>query len=105
MSQPGGKNLRAMFTGGNSSAGASGPKMKKLQVAKKAAGTPPKSPAKGKEQTPTTQAKETAPPAVVGNMPPPPPPAPAFVRDTGAELGISATAPPEVRIPVDPQDL
>ncbi|XP_062077796.1 uncharacterized protein LOC133782496 [Humulus lupulus] len=105
MSQPGEKNLRAMFTGGNSSAGASGPKMKNLRVAKKAAGTPTKSPAKGKEPPPAAQVEETTPLTVVENMPPPPPRAPAFVRDTGAELGTSATAPPEVRIPVDPQDL
>ena len=94
-----------MFTGGNSSAGASGPKMKKLRVAKKAAGTPTKSPAKGTEQTPAAQAEETTPLAVVENMPPPPPRAPAFVRDTRAELGASATGPPEVRIPMDPQNL
>ena len=38
-------------------------------------------------------------------MPPPPPRAPAFVRDTGAEPGASMILPPEVHIPVDPQDL
>ena len=105
MSQPGNRDLRAMFAGGNSSAGASGPKMKKLRVAKKAAGTPTKSPAKGKDQTPAAQAKVPPPPAAVEKMPPPPPRAPAFVRDTGAEPGILATAAPEVRIPVDPQAL
>ncbi|XP_062095900.1 uncharacterized protein LOC133801670 [Humulus lupulus] len=105
MSQPGGKNLRTVFTRGDSSAGASGPKMKKLRMSKKAAGTPTKSPAKEKEQPPAAQIEETAPPAVGGSMPPPLSQAPAFVRDTGAEPGASAIAPPEVRIPVDPQDL
>ena len=72
MSQPGG-SLRSAFAGGNSSAGASGPKMKKLRVAKKAAGTPTKSPAKGKDQTLATQAKVPPPLVVVEKMPPPPP--------------------------------
>ena len=102
MSQPGSRDLRAMFAGGNSSAGAFGPKMKKLRVAKKVAGTPTKSLAEGKDQTPAAQAKVPPPPAAVEKMPPPPPRAPAFVRDTGVEPGILATAALEVRIPVDP---
>ena len=105
MSQSGGKKLRAVFTGGNSPAGASGPKMKKLRMAKKAVGTPTKSPAKEKEQPSAAQVQKTVPPAAGGSMPPPPPRAPAFVRDTRAEPGASAITPPEVRIPVDPQDL
>ncbi|XP_062075626.1 uncharacterized protein LOC133779721 [Humulus lupulus] len=105
MSQPGGKNLRSVFTGGNSSAGASGPKMKKLRTSKKAAGTPTKSPAKEKEQPLAAQVEETVPPAAGGSMPLPPLRAPAFIRDTGAEPGASVIVPPEVRIPVDPQDL
>ena len=106
MSQPGGKNLRAMFTEGNSSAGASGPKMKKLRTFKKASGTSTKSPAKEKEQPPAAQVAGTNPPAAGGsNMPPPPSRAPTTIRDAGTELEASAIVPSDVRIPVNPQDL
>ncbi|XP_062115080.1 uncharacterized protein LOC133829260 [Humulus lupulus] len=105
MSQPGNKDLRARFTEGNSSAGTSGPMVKKLRVAKKAAGTPTKSPAKGKDQTPAPQAKVPPPPVAMEKMPPHPPRTPAFVRDMEMEPGTLVAVATEVRIPVDPQAL
>ncbi|XP_062089307.1 uncharacterized protein LOC133795866 [Humulus lupulus] len=105
MSQPGNKDLRARFTGGNSSAGTSGPMVKKLRVAKKAARTPNKSPAKGKDQTPAALAKVPPPLAAMEKMPLPPPRAPTFVRDMETEPETLAAAATEVRIPVDPQAL
>ncbi|XP_062079632.1 uncharacterized protein LOC133784189 [Humulus lupulus] len=102
MSQPG--NLRAKFTGGNSSARASGPMVKKLRMTKKAIGTTSKSTAKGKDQSPAAQAN-VPPPPPVEKMLPPPPRAQSPARDMEAEAGTTMVVVPEVRIPVDPRAL
>ncbi|XP_062119977.1 uncharacterized protein LOC133834394 [Humulus lupulus] len=102
MSQPEG-SLRGVVFGGNPPAG---PRLKRLRESKSSAGTSTKSPAKEKEKAPPSQgAGAILPVARTGPMPPPPQRSPLAVQDGVREIGNPATAVPDVRIPVDHQDL